>query len=308
LPEQHILINDKGEMTGVQRRERLDSHKLIEEFMILANVAAATELERKNAPCVYRVHEEPMPVKLEALRDFINSFDGFSLPKDQHIEPDDLNRILKQAAGTPYSHLISNVVLRAQSQARYDADNDGHFGLGLDRYAHFTSPIRRYADLLVHRSLVNELSIDEINNLAEKAEHISKTERNSIQAERRATDRFVAAFLTTQIGSEFEGRISGVSNAGGFVHLDDSGADGFIPMSKLPGNGYYDYDEAEHAIIQRKGNRVFRMGAPITVRLKEVTALKGSVILEPVGDGGADIAGFKSNLPHKNRAGEHPRP
>ncbi len=306
LPERQILINDKGDMTGVKMRERLDSHKLIEEFMILANVAAASALEDKKAPCVYRIHDRPDPAKLDSVREFIEGF-GLSLPKGQVIRSAQINAVLHQAKNHPFSHLVSQVVLRAQSQAIYHPDNIGHFGLALNKYAHFTSPIRRYADLLVHRSLIRSHGLGaggiddgEVAALEEKTQHISQTERQSMQAERSATDRFTAGYLVQHIGAEFAGRISGVSRFGLFVALEESGADGLIPIRTLP-DDYYIHDEHQHALIGRNTGRVYRMGAQLTVRLKEADGLTGSTILELINDEGADIPGLKLKTPKPAR-------
>ncbi len=312
LPERQIIIDDNNNMVGVKQRVRLDAHKLIEEFMVLANVAAASALEDKKSPCVYRIHDAPSLDKLSSAGEFIESF-GLSIPKGQKIKPKQLNGILRKASTLPFSHLISTVVLRCQSQAHYATDNIGHYGLALKKYAHFTSPIRRYADLMVHRSLVSAygmgaggLSEAEIAAMDEICERISSTERASMEAERNATDRFTAHFLSTQIGAQFEGRISGVTRFGLFVQLHESGADGLVPMRSLP-QDYYIHDEEQHALIGRRSGRVFRMGADVTVRLIEADGLTGSTVLELVGHHkGADIPGF--SLPKKpkqsnNRSG-----
>lgn len=298
LPERQILIDDDGNMKGVRKRTRLDSHKLIEEFMILANVAAASALEDKRAPCVYRIHDTPKPEKVDAVRSFIQGF-GLELAKGQVIRSSTVNRLLEQASGLPYSHLISQVVLRAQSQAVYSPENIGHFGLALTKYAHFTSPIRRYADLIVHRSLIKAfglgsggLSKGEEVTLEERSDHISHTERLSAEAERNAVDRFTAAYLSEQVGAEFEGRISGVSRFGLFVELADTGADGLIPMRTLP-NDYYIHDELQHALIGRRTGRIYRMGANVIVRLVEADGLTGSTLLELTNSDSADIPGIK---------------
>lgn len=299
LPERQIIIDDENRMSGVKQRERLDSHKLIEEFMVLANVAAAKALEAKNAPCIYRIHDAPNPDKIDSVRQFIDSF-GLSLPKGQSIRPVQLNRILKEAEKLPYSHLISQVVLRSQSQANYATENIGHYGLALSRYAHFTSPIRRYADLIVHRSLISAyglgpggLSEEETVRLDEICGHISTTERVSMEAERNATDRFTGAFLSTQIGASFSGRISGVTRFGLFVTLNESGADGLVPIRSLP-DDYYIHDEQQHALIGRRKKRIFRMGAEVQVKLKEANGLSGSTVLEVLNaHKGAEVEGFQ---------------
>ncbi len=309
LPERQIIINDKGQMTGVTTRARLDAHKLIEEFMILANVAAASALEgKKNFPCIYRVHDKPSYDKLEGAREFIESF-GLSLPKGQSIKPKQINYLLQAASKHSYSHLISQMVLRTQSQAIYSTDNIGHFGLALEKYAHFTSPIRRYADLLVHRALIGAfglgnggLSEGEVARINEIAQHISQTERTSMGAERSATDRFVASYLSSHIGAEFEGKINGVTRFGLFVTLSESGADGLIPMKSLA-DDYYIHDEKAHALIGRKTRQIYRLGAAIRITIKEANGITGSCIfaLAP-GQKGADIEGMR---PPKIRSRNH---
>ncbi len=300
LPERQIIINDKGQMTGVTTRTRLDAHKLIEEFMILANVAAASALEgNKNFPCVYRVHDKPSYDKLESAREFIESF-GLSLPKGQSIKPKQINYLLQAASKHSYSHLISQMVLRTQSQAIYSTDNIGHFGLALEKYAHFTSPIRRYADLLVHRALIGAfglgsggMSDHEIARINEIAQHISETERTSMGAERSATDRFTASYLSDHIGAEFEGKINGVTRFGLFVTLAESGADGLIPIRSL-GDDYYIHDEKAHALIGRKTKQIFRLGAAIRIVIKEADGITGSCVFAlAAGQKGADIEGMK---------------
>lgn len=298
LPERQIMINDKGKMTGVQKRSRLDAHKMIEEFMILANVAAAQALEAKNAPCVYRIHDKPSSEKLDAAREFVEAF-GLSLPKGQVARPGQINQLLEKASKLEYSQLISQVILRTQSQAVYHPENIGHFGLALRRYAHFTSPIRRYADLLVHRSLIRAyglgdggLTQEETVTLAERAERISQTERNSSSAERSAVDRFTAAWMSERIGAEFSGVINGVTRFGMFVTLDENGADGLIPMRSLP-DDYYIHDEKQHALVGRKHKRIYRLGAKVQIRLKEADGLTGSSLFELASDASADIPGIK---------------
>jgi ribonuclease R len=297
LPERQIIIED-GKMTGVRQRDRLDAHKMIEEFMILANVAAAQALEAKKAPCVYRIHDRPSAEKLDSAREFVESF-GLTIPKTGVAKPSQINQILKKASETEYSYLISTVILRTQSQAIYHPQNIGHFGLALRKYAHFTSPIRRYADLLVHRSLIKAyklgeggLSEEESVTLEEKADHISTTERTSSDAERSAVDRFTAAWMSERIGAEFSGVINGVTRFGMFVTLDENGADGLIPMRSLP-DDYYIHDEKQHALIGRKHKRVYRLGAKVQIRLKEADGLTGSSVFELANDASADIEGVK---------------
>lgn len=309
LPERQILIDEKGKMTGVKKRMRLNAHKLIEEFMILANVAAAQALEAKRAPCIYRIHDRPSVEKLDSAREFLEAF-GLSLPQGV-AKPAQINHLLHKAAELEYSHLISQVILRTQSQAVYHPENIGHFGLALRRYAHFTSPIRRYADLLVHRSLIRAyglgeggLSEEEEVSLTEKAEHISQTERTSAEAERNAVDRFTAAWMSERIGAEFTGIISSVTRFGLFVTLDENGADGLIPMRTLP-DDYYIHDEKQHALVGRKHKRIYRLGARLTVRLKEADGLTGSSLFELANSNSADIPGIQfkkvNNFTDKNK-------
>jgi ribonuclease R len=308
VPERKIILNDDGEMIGVKPRARLESHKLIEEFMILANVAAAQALEQKHAPCVYRVHDRPSIERLDSVREFIETF-GLTLPKGQVTQPRQINELLKKSKDLEYGHLVHEMLLRAQMQAHYSGENIGHFGLALDRYAHFTSPIRRYADLLVHRSMIRAwglgqggLSDEENVTLEEMCEHISMTERISAEAERNSVDRFAAAFLAGRIGESFSGRISGVTNFGLFVKLDDSGADGLVPIRSLP-QDYYIHDDRQHALIGQRNNLVYRLGASVMVALMEANPLTGGMIFEVLGQG-ADLPGIPLATPM--RQGRNP--
>jgi ribonuclease R len=315
LPERQILVDKSGKMTGVKLRDRLDSHKLIEEFMILANVAAASALEDKKAPCVYRVHDRPDATKLDTAREFVQGF-GLSLPKGQVLRPAQINEVLHKAEKLPFSHLVSEVILRCQAQAHYDPENIGHFGLALKKYAHFTSPIRRYADLLVHRSLIRAYDLGdgglddrEESRLEELSQHISATERASMMAERNSVDRFTAAWLSERIGAEFSGRIRGVTRHGLFVELAETGADGFVPARTLPRDQYV-HDERQHALIGRHEGRLFRMGAPVRVKLLEADGLTGSTVLALVGNEGADVPGLQmtaSALPRSGKGDAHRR-
>jgi ribonuclease R len=305
VPERKVVLNDKGEMIGVKPRSRVESHKLIEEFMILANVAAAQALEAKHAPCVYRVHDRPDPERLDNVREFIESF-GLSLPKGQVTRSAQINDVLLKAADMPYGYLVHEMLLRSQMQAHYSPENTGHFGLALQRYAHFTSPIRRYADLLVHRGLIRAwnlgpggLSDEETARLEEMSDHISQTERISAEAERNSIDRFAAAFLSSKTGATFQGRISGVTNFGLFVKLDDSGADGLVPIRSLP-QDYYIHDEKQHALIGRRNGLVYRLGASASVALIECEPLTGRMIFEILGEG-ADIPGLAIKMPARSR-------
>ncbi|HYZ22207.1 MAG TPA: ribonuclease R [Rhodopila sp.] len=282
LPERQVVLGADGHVVSVTPRPRLDSHRLIEEFMVLANVAAAEELERLHQPCMYRVHAPPTEEKLEALRQFLAGF-GISLPPGNRIHPRDLDRVLRRVAGTPDALLINEVMLRSQSQAAYSPDNIGHFGLALPRYAHFTSPIRRYADLLVHRALIRGLKLGRDGITAEQAaempeigERITQTERRAQLAERDAIDRYLAAFMAERVGRHFDARISGVTRFGLFVTVAETGASGMVPFASLP-EDYWQYDEREQTLTGRRTHKVFRLGQEVEVLLSEANPVTGSL-------------------------------
>jgi ribonuclease R len=294
LPERQVRLDERGGVVAITPRKRLDSHRLIEEFMICANVAAAEALEARSMPSLYRVHDQPSMDKLESLRGFLQEL-GYSLNKGT-LKPVDFTRILDRARGTDQAHLISEVILRSQAQAVYKPENIGHFGLALRRYAHFTSPIRRYADLIVHRGLIRAFGLgpgglddNEAARMNEIGEHISSTERRAALAERDAVDRFTAAFLADRVGATFSGRITGVTRFGLFVELDETGADGLVPVSTLP-DDQYEHREREHALVGRRSGRTYRLGAAVKVKLAEADPVLGSILfamLEP-SDSGAD--------------------
>ena len=295
LPERRIVLDEAGKVASIQPRERLDSHKLIEEFMITANVAAAEALEAAHQPCMYRVHDRPDEAKIASLRDFLEGIGipGLSLAKGQAPKPAKFNEILHRAADSPYAPLINELVLRSQSQAVYSPENLGHFGLALRRYAHFTSPIRRYSDLLVHRALIaahpsfgaGGLAPTDPREFAGTGEHISGTERRAALAERDAGDRYATAFLADRVGAQFTGRVNGVTRAGLFVVLSETGASGLLPMGNLPAD-YYVHDEAGHRLVGRRWGRVFRLGDQLTVRLAEADPATGSLLFELVSRNG----------------------
>ena len=283
LPERRVHIDERGRVAEIARRGRHDSHRLIEEFMIAANVAAAEVLERRTMPGLYRIHDRPSMEKMEALRGFLAGI-GHPLAKSADLTPDHLTRILRKVEGTSHAPLVSEIILRAQAQAAYSPDNIGHFGLALHRYAHFTSPIRRYADLIVHRALIRTLGLgvgglddETLGRLTEIGEHLSGTERRAAAAERDAVDRYTAAFLADRVGERFSGRISGVSRFGLFVRLDESGADGLVPASSLP-DDRYEHDEAAHALTGQRTGRTYRLSSPVKVVLVEADPVSGSTL------------------------------
>ncbi len=289
LPERKVILNDAGEVVEIQRRERLDSHKLIEEFMISANVAAAETLEKFRQNCMYRVHDSPSLDKLETLRQVLDGIE-LNLAKAQVIRPQHFNRILEQVADTPHAPLVNEVILRTQAQAAYAPGNIGHFGLALRRYAHFTSPIRRYADLLVHRALIRGARLgeggleDTPRDFVDMGQHITSTERRAAAAERDAADRYTALFLSSKVGTVVEGRVTGVTRFGLFVTLVESGGDGLIPMGLLPADDYV-LEEDRQRIVGRISRRMFRLGDTLDVLLAEVDPLTGGMILHLVGGG-----------------------
>ena len=283
LPERKVVLSDAGQVLSVAPRERLDSHRLIEEFMVLANVAAAEELERLHQRCMYRVHAPPTEEKLANLRTFLSAL-GISLPPGDRVHPRDLDHVLKMVAGTPEAPMINDVMLRSQSQAAYSPDNIGHFGLALTRYAHFTSPIRRYADLLVHRALIaglklgtDGLSPEEAAAFPETAEHITGTERRAQLAERDAIDRYLAAYMAEKVGERFAARISGVTRFGLFVTVADSGASGIVPVASLP-DDYWQHNEGEQTLTGRRSHLVFKLAQDVEVRLVEATPVTGGLV------------------------------
>ena len=285
LPERKIVLSDTGEVESVAFRDRLDAHKLIEEFMILANVAAAETLIARRRPLLFRVHEEPAPEKLESLRETAQAA-GLNLAKGQVLQTRHLNALLNAAAGTEDAELINLTTLRSMAQAYYSPENFGHFGLALRNYAHFTSPIRRYSDLIVHRSLISAhgwgkdgLTEDEIGRIEETATHLSDTERRSMMAERDTTDRYLAAYLSERVGNEFTGRISGIARFGAFVKMDETGADGLVPVRSL-GREFFHFDREAGTLMGLDTGLLIAIGQRITVRLTEATPVTGGLELE----------------------------
>lgn len=308
LPERRIELMPDGRVKAVNFRDRFDAHKLIEEFMVLANVAAAEELIRRQRPLLFRIHEEPSPAKMDALREVAQA-SGFTLAKGQVLHTSHLNRLLAQSEGSDFDELINISTLRSMTQAYYHPENFGHFGLALKSYAHFTSPIRRYADLVVHRALISAhgwgkdgLSQDETDRLSETATHISETERRSMAAERDTTDRYLAAYLADRVGTEMTGRISGIQRFGAFVKLDETGADGLLPMRAI-GQEYFHFDPDTQILTGSDTGVEIALGQRVTVRLSEAVPMTGGLLLELLELEGKALP----RGPQKGRRGQGPR-
>ncbi len=304
LPEYRIVVGAGGGVDAIERRRRFDSHRLIEECMIAANVAAAVTLTNAKTPCMYRVHDQPDPAKVEALRDFLKGL-GMGAPSagSRRMEARQFTEIIAKAAGTAHEYLLGEAILRAQARAVYSPGNIGHFGLALERYAHFTSPIRRYADLLVHRALIEGGRLGagglgkESRDFAEMGEHLSTTERRAAAAERDAGDRFAASYLADRVGAVFEGRINGVTRFGLFVTLTETGADGLIPIRTLA-DDYYVHDQARHTLRGRRSGRQYRLGDAVEVRLTEANPVTGGMVFDLMDSGTSAPGG------HRPRAGK----
>jgi ribonuclease R len=307
LPERKIMLNPDGTVDRVFVPERLEAHKLIEEFMILANVAAAESLEKAESDLIYRVHDEPSLEKMRALSEVLASI-GLKLQTQGALKPELFNRILRSVEDTEHQLFINEVVLRSQSQAEYSAENYGHFGLNLRRYAHFTSPIRRYADLIVHRALIAALKLGRDGlppdttraELIEVSAKISAAERRAMAAERETIDRLIAHFLADRIGATFEGQISGVSKAGLFVKLKETGADGFVPAATI-GDDYYRYDERTHSMRGDDTGETYRLGDKVEVKLVEAAPVAGALRFEILTKGR-----FTGKTGSARKGGRHP--
>jgi ribonuclease R len=296
LPERRIMLDEKGRILSVAPRERLDSHKLIEDYMIAANVAAAKALEAKKMPVMYRVHEPPARAKLSALKEYLDTF-GIPFALGQVIRPATFNRIFDQVGEADHRPQIMEQVLRSQTQAYYGPQNAGHFGLALGSYAHFTSPIRRYADLLVHRALVEGhrlgpggLTHAEVEGFERIGESISMLERRAMEAERETIDRYVAAYLAEHVGSVMDARITGVQPFGFFATVEGIGGDGLVPVRDI-GSEYFRYDEAGQRLVGEHSGMAFASGQRLQLRLAEANPVSGALRFElpdGVGSGGGE--------------------
>lgn len=304
LPERRVMLDDQGKITEIAVRERLDAHRVVEEFMITANVAAAKALEKKTAPVVYRIHETPGREKLVALKEYLETF-GKKLALGQVIAPSLFNKMLKDVTDESEKAQVMEAVLRTQTQAYYGPANAGHFGLALGSYAHFTSPIRRYADLLVHRSLVESYQLEQpkpkadippVSGLSDKdrgdlgviSDAISKTERRAMEAERDTIDRYVAAWLSGRVGETFKTRITGVQSFGFFATIEGLGGDGLVPVSTL-GSDYFRYDETAQSLVGERSGVSYSTGDRLELKLGEANALTGALKFVPLDADGNPI-------------------
>jgi ribonuclease R len=285
LPERRVVLDEKGRILSVAPRERLDAHKLIEDYMIAANVAAAKALEAKKAPVMYRVHEPPSREKLVALKDYLKTF-GVEFALGQVVKPATFNRIIERVGEAEFRPQIMEQILRSQTQAYYSPANQGHFGLALGSYGHFTSPIRRYADLIVHRALVRAYRLGEGGLTDEEAaamevtgELISNLERRAMIAERETMDRYVAAFLSEKVGELLACRITGVQPFGFFATVEQLGGDGLVPAATL-GREYFRYDEASQTLIGEESETTFSLGQRLTLRLAKANPVSGGLRFE----------------------------
>ena len=301
LPERQIELDDAGQVLSVKFKDRIDSNRLIEEFMVLANVAAAETLIAKKTSLLFRVHEEPAKEKINALRETAQS-SGLTLAKGQVLKTTHINALLNAARDTDDRELINMSTLRSMTQAYYSPDNIGHFGLALRSYTHFTSPIRRYADLIVHRALIKAhgwgedgLIDAEVERLNKTAEHISNTERRSMTAERDTVDRYLAAYLSERKGIEFKGRISGIVNFGVFIRLDKTGAEGLVPVRTIA-REFFHYDKSANTLIGSVSGLVLTLGQCVLVRLAETAAESGGItfdLLEVEGNALPSVVGSR---------------
>ncbi|MDP3175338.1 MAG: ribonuclease R [Phenylobacterium sp.] len=305
--ERKIVISPEGEVVSITPRASLEAHRLIEEMMIQANVSAAETLESKKTPLIYRIHDAPSREKIDSLAEFLGTL-GIAWSKGEAVRTDRFNRLLDETREGPHREIVNEVVLRSQMQAQYSTDNIGHFGLNLDRYAHFTSPIRRYADLVVHRGLIRALGLGDdgltdrdISRMKDTAELITGAERRAMAAERDATDRYVAALLADRVGAEFEGRITGVTRFGLFVRLTETGADGLIPVSRL-GAEFFHHDERSHALVGERTGKRWPLGMAVQVRLAEATPITGGLLFDMLSEAApADPTAPRLRLPQRGR-------
>ena len=313
VPEKRVMLNEAGQPAHVEVRTQKQAHRLIEEFMILANICAAEELEARGQPCVYRTHDRPDMEKIEGLRELA---EALSIPfaKGQVITPNRFNQLLERVKDTPEEQMVNDAVLRCQSRAVYDCENKGHYGLSLTRYAHFTSPIRRYADLLVHRAIIQSCGlgpevqkIQELEALSQICAQISQTEQIAAKAERRTTDRLVACLYKPQIGRQLEVTISGLTNFGLFASFDDRTAEGFMPFRSLP-EDFYELEQGNSRLVGRRKGTVFALGRTITAQIESVEPASGGILLTFLDGGTYDSKVIAKKHKHRGAGGRRASP
>ncbi len=274
LPEARVILDAEGDPLDIQRQERLEAHRLVEDYMIMANELVARTCEARKLPVLYRIHEPPERERADELRDFIQSL-GHHLPQRQKLQPKDVQTLLEAVKGRPDEHLVATVVLRSLKRAQYDRENLGHFGLASEAYLHYTSPIRRYPDLVVHREVIRTLVGGEPprrrdpEDLQSVAEHASARERAASQAERDSVALKKVEFMERHLGDEFEGRVTGVQAFGFFVTLDDFFVDGLVHVNSLD-DDYYRLREDSYALVGDRGGRKFQLGDRVEVRVTRV--------------------------------------
>jgi len=272
LPEPEVILNLQGEAEDIIRAERNLAHQIIEEFMIAANEAVAHFMEEKGFPFIYRIHEPPKKEAIDEFRRFISHL-GYKMKKDSDHSPKEFQRVLSDIRGRPEERVVNQILLRSMKWAKYSAKNLGHFGLASDGYTHFTSPIRRYPDLIVHRLLKRVLSEKDVKIpeevLANKAEYLSERERVAMEAEREILNRYRVRFMKDKTGEEFEGIISGVAAFGFFVELKDIFVDGLVRMTSLH-DDYYQYHEKRYCLVGERTHKTFRIGDEVRVRVDRV--------------------------------------
>ena len=276
-------------MAAVEKQESLTSNKIIEEFMIAANVAAARCLIAAKAMTMFRVHDTPPEEKLKEIKPLLENL-KLKLPEYKALKPQHFNKILDLCKQKNFGFGMDDLILRLQCQAQYSPQNIGHFGLGLKEYVHFTSPIRRYADLLIHRALINACKLGKDKEempseraFAETAEHLCSTERNAAAAERDITARYLSVYLKPLVGTQFDVKISGLTNAGIFVRIPSLGAEGLIPMRSLP-NDYYQVLDAGSCLRGVETKLKFRLGQSIEAVLSEAAPISGGLIFQYIPD------------------------
>ncbi len=306
VPEKRVMLNEAGQPASIEVREQKHAHRLIEEFMILANICAAEELEARGQLCVYRTHDRPDMEKIDGLRELADALE-IPFAKGQVVSPHRFNQLLARVKDTPEEQMVNDAVLRCQSRAVYDCENKGHYGLSLTRYAHFTSPIRRYADLLVHRALIQSCalgpetqSVQEFDALSQICASISKTEQVAAKAERRTTDRLVACLYEPQVGRQLEVTITGLTNFGIFASFDDRTAEGFMPFRSLP-EDYYELDQGNSRLVGRRRGTVFALGATVTAQIESVEPASGGILLTFLDGGEYDKSVITKRRPARGK-------